>query len=152
MKGANYPALEVGLPAVRVEERLRVGERCRDRVDREVPAVEILLDRRRADLRQGAGCPVTLGPGPGDVNPYPVDHEVGGLESLMYHRLRIQVPPQLRGVEFGGKIDVQRVFSEQDVSHRTADKVQPLQARELANPVENRAPLDESGKPGGVGA
>ena len=39
----------------------------RDRVDGEVPASQVLADRRRGDHRQGSRCLVGLGPGPGDV-------------------------------------------------------------------------------------
>ena len=41
--------------------------RDRDRVDGEVSASQVFVDRRRGDRRQRSRCRVGLGPGPGDV-------------------------------------------------------------------------------------
>ena len=48
------------------------GQRHRHRVDREVPAREIALERRRLDLRQRPRLRIALRPGRGQVDPEPV--------------------------------------------------------------------------------
>ena len=70
-------------------DQLRLpGQRHRHRVDREVPAREVALERRRLDLRERPRLRIALRPGRGQVDPDPVQIQRSRWRSARERRSR----------------------------------------------------------------
>ena len=122
--------LEVGAAAERVDELAdRVAfQRHRHCVDREVAAVEVLVDRPGLDRGEHSGRVVRLAAGRDDVDPSVVAVEDdGGAERAV----RPDAPVELLGelvrqgdrVALDDDVEVKARLAEQDVANRAADEV-----------------------------
>jgi hypothetical protein len=114
--------------AVRVEKGARSGpvQGHRHRVDREVAAPQVVVDRRRRHMWQGAGPAVGLGAGGGEVDvPATAPQGCGaecpvgcyGCSELPSERQR-----QGRRVGFNGQVDIEEGWPRR-VSRRATDEV-----------------------------
>jgi hypothetical protein len=130
VKDADAPRLEVDAPAERVDELADGGALERDghRVDREVAAVKIVVDRPGCDGGQNSGRVVRLTARRDDVNALVVTVEDNGCPE---HAVRPDAAVELLcklvretdRVPFDDNVDVEVRLVEQDVADRAADEV-----------------------------
>ena len=152
---AEDAALEVGAAAERVENLARL-EPARDRVDREVAPLHVLLERDlavRDDLEVvPAGAGRALDPRRRELDPgrlqrarrlvprqQPHAHALVGDDEILDPPVRLERRPQLRVADAGDdEIELRRRPSEQLVAHRAAHQVgvEP----ERVHVVGNRVP------------
>ena len=131
----DAPGLEVLAAAERVDEPAEVLAFQGDghRVDREVAAVEVVVDRARLDAREHRGRVVGLAARGDDVDALVVAVEddrgpelpmrADTAVELLRQRLR-----QCDRIAFDHDVDVEARLAEQDVAHRAADEVDALVA------------------------
>ena len=128
--------------AVRVQQPRVARERKRHRVHSEVAAGQILLDRRRPHLGQGAGPGIGLGPRLSDV-----DLVIPGLEPAG-HEVLVALGPVAGKVGQGLRVALDRdvqvrpLCSQQEVPDRPADQVGRHPLGETADGVDPRQRVD----------
>ena len=125
---AEPPRLQVGLAAERVDQRPAV-QRPRERVDREVPRGQVLLDRLAVQRREVDGVPVAERDAPGAV-------ALGEREDGAAGQARVEARRQL-GVR-AGDVDVHDLPAEQLVAQRAAHHPGRLVADRPANALIHR--------------
>src|ERR1043166_6949364 len=137
---AQNPAIEVG-PAAEWVARLVAARREGNRVDREVPTREVLLERH-AELHLGMSAVSANVPAEGrDFVHHPIGIEHADSSEFDSHRNRSPIAEDLSHLLRSGgsrKVPVQMWMAEQDVPDRAADApgLEPLRL-ESASDVED---------------
>ena len=133
VQDADPPGLEVGAALERVDELAEVLALERDghRVDREVAAVEVLLDRPRRHRGEHGRCVVRLAAGRHEVEPLVVAVEDDrGSELLVRADASVELlrdrACERDRVPFDDDVDVEVPLAEQDVADGSADEVDAL--------------------------
>ena len=129
----DAPCLEVLAAAEGVDEPAEVLALQGDghRVDREVAAVQVLVDRARLDRGKDGGSVVGLAARGHDVDAllFAVDHDRGS-ELPMRAGTALELLRQSVGqrdrIALDDDVHVEVRLAEQDVSHRAADEVDPV--------------------------
>ena len=135
--------------SVRVDQlRSIAGEREGHRVDREVAACEVLLDGRRAYLREGAGLWVALGSRPGDVDLDPVELEPAGQEESLPLELEARHVGERIDLPLDRHVEVRSVVdSEQQVADRATHQICLHPSGDAAEHVDSRQMVDQLRQP-----
>ncbi len=129
MEHAEPPGREVTLAGERIDDEPEVvcGEGHGHGVDREVPPVEVVVERSVLDGRQGARRVVRLSPRCGNVDSLAVSVEddrcaetVVDADAPLEPHGQCLRPPD--GIAFDRDVDVEALLAEQDVSHGAADE------------------------------
>ena len=133
--GAKTARRQVGLAAERVDER-PAGQGPRERVDREVPRREVLLDRVAVKRGEVDRVPLPEGDAPGAVALREREDGAAG-------KARVEARGQL-GIR-AGDVDVHELPAEQLVAQRAADDPRRLVPDRPADALIHRR---RSGRPG----
>ncbi len=96
-------------------------ERDGDRVDGEVAAVEVLLERRRRHLGERAGRRVALAAGHRDVDAPALAGRGRGPEGIVDGELAAERARERRRIALDDEIQLARGKPERDVAHEAAD-------------------------------
>ena len=133
VQDADSPGPEVGAASERIDELAQVFALERDghRVDREVAAVEVLLDRPRRDRGKHRRRVVRLAAGRHEVEPLVFAIEDDRRPELLVRadasvELLRDRPCQRDRVPLDDHVDVEVPLSEQDVAHGSSDEVDAL--------------------------
>ena len=142
MQDAQEARPQVVEAAVGVDQLGVIPERVGHRVDGEVPARQILVDRRRPNLGQRAGARVALGPRLGDVDPLVADREPPREEELVALGLVAGNAGQGLSVALDRDVEVGAVSAQQEIAHDSADEVCRHPLRNRAQRIDARQGLD----------
>ena len=128
MQHAQDAGLEVREGAV--DGGQRPVETQRDRVDRHVAAVEVVVEAARPDVGQGAGVRVALGAGAHEVEGAVADRHACGPEALVSGDLAAQACGGGVDVALDDHVELAPRAAEQEVAHGPADEVHAFAGRE----------------------
>src|SRR5262249_18919563 len=134
------PGAEVVAAVERVDEIGGAAEGHGDRVDREVPAAEVIGERPLAHLRERTGLRVGLGSRAGDVDLDPVDDSGRGPEALVRDGIRVEPPRDRDRVALDDHVEVAdplRLDAEQEVANDAADREGRRALRRLLDAVDS---------------
>ena len=126
---SDQPRVQIGASRERID-RLAAGQRDRDRVDREVPRRQVLLDRP-GERREVDGPPAVERDPPGSV-------PLGERKRSATGAIRIRPRSSLRLAD--GDVEVDELASEELVPHRAADDPGLLAGEQLGRELTHRSP------------
>jgi hypothetical protein len=104
---------EILQAAVGIDQLLLIPQRDRHRVHREIPAAEVVADRCRVDLRQGAGAGVGLGARLGDIDLELAELQPARQEEALALQLEAGNAGERLGIALDGDIEVGALDSNQ---------------------------------------
>ena len=110
----------------------RPGEPERHRVDREVAARQVVVDRPGLDVRQRSRVGIALATGEVDVERAPREGRRRGAEPWVGQHLRVEAPHEVVHVVLDDQVEVRSVGApEQGVAHHASDGADPTRERGL---------------------
>src|SRR3989441_6024779 len=149
VEDADDLVFEIAQAAIEIHELAEAAHVQADgqRVDGEVPAVEVVLDRTRFDRGQGGRVNVGFAPGGGHVQLETIREDDEGrgefLEDLQAGSVTVgQAPRESHRVALHGDVHVQVRLPQQEVTDQAADKISRCihgvsQRAYLSEPVED---------------
>ena len=124
MQHSNHARAQVIGASVRVDRDARLVEGDGDRVDGEVASREIGLDLAGGlDVRQGPGRRVGFRSRGGDVDSAVRSDDRGGGEALVAVGVAAERLGELDWIADGDQIEIERLGTDEDVAHRSANQV-----------------------------